>query len=91
MAMRVAFAREGLTWGRERLYRQCFPDETWAHRGAFPQSYVTGLVEGNSKDIHRDRYNVGDVWQKYGKQHSWMFHRITFSGKKGLAVFWERD
>lgn len=35
MAYRLAFATEGLTWTRERLYRQVFSDEVWAHGGAF--------------------------------------------------------
>jgi hypothetical protein len=54
MRQRVAFAMEGLTWSRERLFSQAFSDEVWAHGGAFTQSYVTVLVEGDPEAIRKD-------------------------------------
>jgi len=56
MRQRVAFAMEGLTWSRERLFSQAFSDEVWAYGGAFTQSYVTVLVEGDPEAIRKDRY-----------------------------------
>ncbi|PMD43874.1 hypothetical protein L207DRAFT_508660 [Hyaloscypha variabilis F] len=56
MRQRVEFAREGLTWTRERLFLQCFSDEVWAYGGAFTQSYVTVLIDGDPEAILKDRY-----------------------------------
>jgi hypothetical protein len=56
MRQRVDFAREGLAWSRERLFLQAFSDEVWAHGGAFTQSYVTVLIEGDPEAICKDQY-----------------------------------
>ncbi len=74
MANRLAFAEDGLTWTRERLFRQVFSDEIWAHGGAFTQSYVTVLIEGEPGDIRADRYRPECLQHKYGKQPAWMFY-----------------
>ena len=91
MARHVQFAKEGLTWSRERLRQQAFSDEIWAHGGAFTQSYVTVLVEGETADIQKDRYAPGCVQHKYSKLPSWMFNGTIYDGKKGPAVFWEKE
>jgi hypothetical protein len=88
---RLAFARDGLTWTRERLFRQAFSDEVWAHGGAFTQSYVTVLVEGEPEDIQADRYRPECLQHKYGKQPAWMFHGTIYKGKRGPGTFWEKE
>jgi hypothetical protein len=67
MRQRVAFAMEGLTWSRERLFSQAFLDEVWAHGGAFTQSYVTVLIEGDPEAICKDRYLPECLQHKYSK------------------------
>jgi hypothetical protein len=91
MRQRVAFAMEGLTWSRERLFSQAFSDEVWAHGGAFTQSYVTVLVEGDPEAIRKDRYLPECLQHKYSKQPAWMFHGVICGGKKGPATFWEKE
>ena len=91
MVDRLAFAREGKTWTYERLYRQVFSDEIWAQGGAFTESYITVLVEGDPKAIHKDRYHPQNLQHKYSKQPSWMFHRTICGGMKGPATFWEKE
>jgi hypothetical protein len=91
MANRVAFAREGLTWSREQLYLQAFSDEVWAHRGAFTQSYITVLIDGDREAIRKDRYLPECLQHKYSKQLAWMFHGVICGGKKGPATFWEKE
>jgi len=91
MRQRVDFAREGLAWSRERLFLQAFSDEVWAHGGAFTQSYVTVLIEGDPEAIRKDRYLPKCVQHKYGKQPAWMFHGVICGGKKGPATFWEKE
>jgi hypothetical protein len=54
IANRLAFAREAITWSQERLFLQAFSDKVWAHGGAFTQSYVTVLTEGDPKAIRKD-------------------------------------
>lgn len=88
---RLAFAEEGKTWSRERLYRQAFSDEVWAHGGAFAQSFVTVLIEGSAEEIQRDRYRPECLQHKYGKQPAWMFHGVICGGKKGPSTFWEKE
>jgi hypothetical protein len=78
-------SQEGLTWSKERQYRQIFSDEVWAHGGAHAQSYVTAKEDGS------DRYNRECVQHKYGKQPAWMFYRTIVAGVKGLACFWEKE
>jgi hypothetical protein len=91
MAYRVRFAEEGLTWSEARLKQQVFSDEVWAYGGAFTQSFVTVLVKGIQEDIHQDRYAPGCVQHKYSKRPAWMFHGTICNGKKGPAVFWEKE
>jgi hypothetical protein len=91
MAQRLAFAREGVTWTPERLARQVFSDEIWAHGGAFTQSYVTVLVDGAPEDIRADRYRPECLQHKYGKQPAWMFHGTICISGKGPGTFWEKE
>ena len=49
MQERVDFAKEGLTWTRERLSYQIFSDEVWASGGAHIQSYVTVKEDGSDR------------------------------------------
>ena len=91
IAARLAFAQDGLTWTRERLYRQIFSDEVWAHGGAFTQSWVTCLVNGGPEEIRADRYRPECLQHKYGKQPAWMFHGTICGGKKGPGTFWEKE
>jgi hypothetical protein len=46
---RFDFATEAKGWSKERLYRQIFSDEVWAHGGAFTQSYVTVKEDGSDR------------------------------------------
>lgn len=91
MAQRLAFAQEAITWTRERLYRQAFSDEVWAHGGAFTQAYVTVLVDGDIEAIQEDRYRPECLQHKYGKQPAWMFHGVIYNGKKSFSTFWEKE
>jgi hypothetical protein len=59
-AERLQFAREGLTWSRQRLNNQMFSDEVWAHGGAHTQSYVTVKLDGTDR--------LENTAHKYGKQ-----------------------
>lgn len=85
MAERLAFAEEGITWSRQRLYRQIFSDEVWATGGAYTQSYVTVKEDGS------DRYAPENLQHKYSKQPAWMFHGTIVFGGKGPATFWEKQ
>jgi hypothetical protein len=85
MAERVAFAEEGKTWSKERLYQQIFSDEVWAFGGAHTQSYVTVKEDGS------DRYAPENVQHKYSKLPAWMFHGTIVFGGKGPATFWEKE
>jgi hypothetical protein len=85
MQERVAFAKEGITWSRERLYHQVFSDEVWAMGGAHTVSYVT------VKEDRSDRYNIENCTHKYSKAPAWMFHRCIVDGKKGPSLFWEKE
>jgi hypothetical protein len=91
IAARLAFAQDRLTWSREHLYRQVFSDEVWAYGGAFTQSWVTCLIEGEPEEIQADRYCPECLQHKYGKQPAWMFYSTIYAGKKGLGTFWEKD
>jgi hypothetical protein len=91
IAKRLAFAREGITWSPERLFRQAFSDEVWAHGGAFTQSFVTVLIEGEPDDIRADRYRPECLQHKYSKQPAWMFHGSICGGRKGPGTFWEKE
>jgi hypothetical protein len=84
-AQRVAFAQEGITWDRERLQRQMFSDEVWAFGGAHTESWVTVKEDGS------DRYWPENLQHKYSKAPAWMFHGTIVDGKKGPAVFWEKE
>jgi DDE superfamily endonuclease len=85
IAERLAFAREGVNWTQERLNQQLFSDEVWAHGGAHTQEYITVKEDGS------DRFKRECVQHKYSKLPSWMFHGVIVGGKKGPAVFWEKD
>lgn len=85
MAERLEFASEAIKWSKERLYRQIFSDEVWAHRGAHTQSYVTVKEDGS------DRYSSDSIQHKYSKLPAWMFHGTIVFGGKGPAVFWEKE
>ena len=85
MRERLDFASEAINWSKERLYRQIFSDEVWAHGGAHTQSYVTVKEDGS------DRYSPDCLQHKYSKQPAWMFHGTIVFGGKGPAVFWEKD
>jgi hypothetical protein len=77
MAEREVFARVGITWSRERLYRQIFSDEVWAMGGAFTQEYVIVKEDGS------DRYDCDCLQHKYRKRPAWMFYGIiVFGGKQ---------
>jgi len=85
MAERLAFAEDGKTWSKERLYNQIFLDEVWTHGGAHTQSYVTVKLDGS------DRYNADCLQHKYRKMPAWMFHGTIVIGGKGPATFWEKE
>jgi hypothetical protein len=85
MQERVAFAREGLTWTKERVLQQIFYDEVWATSGAHTIEYVTCKKDGS------DRYDLDTTQYKYSKKPAWMFCGTVVGGKKGPTVFWERD
>jgi transposase len=84
IAERLAFAKQGIQWTRERLMQQIFSDEVWASGGAHTQSYVTVKEDGS------DRYDKDCLQHKYSKLPAWMFHGSIVAGKKGPAVFWEK-
>ena len=85
MNERLEFAKIGITWSRERLLLQMFSDEVWAMGGAHTVSYVTVKADGSN------RYTLENVSHKYSKAPAWMFHGTIFKGKKGPAVFWEKE
>jgi len=89
--LRVQFAEIAKHWSLDRLMQQVFSDEVWAFGGAFTQSYVTVLVDGDKADIEHDRYLEECVQHKYSKRPSWMFHSTIYHGRKGPALFWEKD
>jgi hypothetical protein len=84
-AQRLAFAEEGITWDRDRVQRQMFSDEVWAMGGAHTESWVTVKEDGS------DRYWPENLQHKYSKAPAWMFHGTIINGKKGPAVFWEKE
>ena len=85
MAERVEFAREGITWIEQRLFQQMFIDEVQAMGGLHTVLYVTVKEDGS------DRYNLQNVAHKHSKAPAWMFHGSIVNGRKGPAVFWEKD
>jgi hypothetical protein len=85
MAERLAFAQWGITWTPERLYKQIFSDEVWAHGGAHTNSFITTKKDGS------DRYQLRNVQNKYSRQPTWMFHGTIVNGGKGPALFWEKE
>ena len=85
MDTRLAFAEEGITWTRERLFNQIFSDEVWAMRGAYTMQYVS------CKKDSSDRYSAENVTQKYSKIPAQMFHGCIAQSRKVPAVFWEKD
>jgi hypothetical protein len=78
---RLAFAREGIQWSKERLYQQMFTDEAWAMGGAHTTSYVTVKEDGS------DRYWPQNVQHKYSKKPAWMFHGTIVGGRKDPGLF----
>lgn len=85
MREREAFAREAITWDRERLYRQIFSDEVWAMGGAHTVQYITVKEDGS------DAFLPETVTHKYSKAPAWMFHGTIVAGRKGPATFWEKE
>jgi len=85
MRERLQFARDAITWNRERLYRQIFTDEVWAMGGAHTVSYVT------VKTDNTDRHNIDNVTWKYSKAPAWMFWGSIVDGRKGPAIFWDKE
>ena len=53
--------------------------------GAHTTSFVTVKSDG------LDRYSPENLQHKYNKLPGWMFHGVVFKGRKGPAVFWEKD
>lgn len=82
---RFDFASEAINWSRQRLFLQIFSDEVWAYGGAHTQSYISCKLDGS------DRYQADCLQHKYSKRPSWMFHGTIAMGKKGPAVFWEKE
>jgi hypothetical protein len=62
-----------------------FSDEVWAFGGAHTESWVTVKEDGS------DRYWPENLQHKYSKAPAWMFHGTIVDGKKGPAVFWEKE
>jgi transposase len=85
MRQRLEFAEQGIQWTRERLYRQIFSDEVWAMGGGHTTSYVTILEDGS------DRFLTENLHHKYSKAPAWMFWGSIVDGRKGPAVFWEKE
>ena len=84
-AERLAFAQQGITWDRARLYNQMFSDEVWAMGGAHTVQYVTVKEDGTEKFLPET------LTHKYSKAPAWMFHGTIVAGRKGPAVFWEKE
>jgi hypothetical protein len=82
---RLEFAEEGITWDRTRLYNQMFSDEVWAMGGAHTVQYVTVKEDGS------DTFLPETVTRKFSKAPAWMFHGTIIGGRKGPAVFWEKE
>jgi hypothetical protein len=82
---RLAFAHQGLSWTRSRVQVQMFTDEVWAMGEAHTTSYVTVKEDGS------DRFLPENLQHKYSKGPAWMFHGCIVGGKKGPAVFWEKE
>ena len=85
MQERVAFAREGLSWTKERVLQQIFYNKVWAIGGTYTIQYIT------CKKDSSNRYNVDTTQHKYSKAPAWMFYGIIVGGKKGPALFWEKE
>ena len=85
MTERLVFAQEGITWSRARLESQLFSDEVWAMGGAHTTSYVTVRKDG------LDRYWPANLQHKYSRAPAWMFIRTITGGRKGPALFWEKE
>ena len=62
-----------------------YTNEVWAMGEAHTTSYVTVLEDGS------DQYLPENVQYKYSKAPAWMFFGSIIGGKKGLAVFWEKE
>jgi hypothetical protein len=62
-----------------------FSDEVWAFGGAHTESWVIVKEDGS------DRYWPENLQHKYLKAPAWMFHGTIIDGKKGPAVFWEKE
>jgi hypothetical protein len=82
---RLDLAVDGKTWPRPDVQRICFTDEVWAFGGAHTSSYITCLKDGS------DRLLPECVRHKYSKLPSWMFWGSIVDGKKGPALFWEKE
>lgn len=53
--------------------------------GPHTTSYVTIKKDGS------DRYDNKNLQHKYRKLPAWMFHGVVYQGRKGPAVFWEKE
>jgi hypothetical protein len=62
-----------------------FSDEVRAFGGAHTQEYVIVKKDGS------DRYQPEICRHKYSKLYAWMFYAVIVDGKKGPALFWEKD
>ena len=82
---RLDFANEAIYWPFERVLLQIFSDEVWAFGGAHTQSYISCKIDGS------DRYSPECLTHRYSKRPAWMFHDTIARGKKGPAVFWEKE
>ena len=82
---RDTFAQEALQWTKERVYAQMFTDEVWAIGGAHTTSYVIVKQDGSDRDWPEN------LQHKYSKAPAWMFHGSIVRGRKGPAVFWEKE
>jgi hypothetical protein len=83
--LRLQFAEKGLRMTKEDVMNIVFSDEVWAMGGAHTTSFVTVQKDGS------DRYDATNLQHKYSKAPAWMFHGTIYQGKKGPAVFWEKE
>jgi len=71
--------------GQNKAYNQIFSDEVWAMGGAHTVQYVIVKEDGS------ETFLPETVTCKYSKAPAWMLHGTIVDGKKGPAVFWEKE